>query len=210
MDPRIFQTTAIVLSNLSAFLTVLTFAWYRPRFTGSKPIQFLIIISLLSDSLNILFGLLLGQPKPSIGIVYRYGELTCLLWFYRDIFYPNRGTKNLIIALLLIIAGVYWFDSNEMISVRLVNNVIFILFSLLFFIKILRALEIERIDRHSLFWINNGVFVYFTGTFFLFLLRDYLINHHYEEYPYVWTVNNLLGIVKNFMFVYAFWLCRKG
>ena len=210
MDPRIFQTTAIVLSNLSTLLAVLIFSWYRPHFTGSKPIKFLIIISLLSDSLNILFGLLLGQPKPSIGIVYRYAELTCLLWFYKDILNFRPGTKNSIIALLAIVAGVYWFDSNELISIRLTNNIVFILFSLVFFIKTLKALEIERIDRHSLFWINNAVFVYFTGTFFLFLLRGYLINHHYEEYPYIWTVNNLLGIVKNFMFAYAFWLCKKG
>ena len=210
MSPVVFHHTFFLASIISAFCALyLSIKNYREH-RNLKWILILLIVSVSASAGNIFFIYILDKPNLIVGLLYRYAEFFILFNFYWDSLKkrfgfrikPNTGIVVGLIILTVIINISEW----GIFPIRPINSITFIILALALFWHMINALRTERIEQDPMFWANSAIFILFSGSFFLFLLREYLIKNHYHEFPYVWGLHNILSIVKNFLFGYAFYI----
>jgi len=75
-----------------------------------------------------------------------------------------------------------------------------------FFLKLLTALTVERLEKEPMFWINSGVLIYFSGNFLLWLTMNYLLKDMNVSYS-IFKISIILGLLLNILLSIAF-VCR--
>ncbi|MGE3799805.1 MAG: hypothetical protein AB7H80_02175 [Candidatus Kapaibacterium sp.] len=78
---------------------------------------------------------------------------------------------------------------------RIVESVILISFSLLFFYSALRYLEVQKIERTFNFWISGGVLLDFTGNLLLDAFGNYIAQTSDHVYYTVWTIHTIFNMI---------------
>lgn len=203
------QLSGALIQYFTAILALIISLRSLPLNSFLKTIQLVLIVSVISSSFNFYYGVYLAQPNPLVGVLYRYGELVCLTFFFLQISKIRVKPHYILVLLLTIALSGFLVDFHSKFSMRSLNAVVFIILSVIIYGKILLELKTQEVTKDSIFWVNSAVFFYFTGTFFLFILTDYLVKNHYDEYRYLWIISNILAVIKNLMFAYAFILWKK-
>ncbi|MEM7110078.1 MAG: hypothetical protein AAF519_17755 [Bacteroidota bacterium] len=206
MSPGTFQALFWLLSIFSAFIALII-ALIRIRHHKEQQwILVLLFASVFSSLINLV------DTKNTFliaGTFYRFAEFFILFNFYVKLtFFKTYSCKpvrlifvNIFVVLLLV--AIYHFNLT---IIRPLNSLTFIFLSIGVYWQIIRELQTERIEQNPIFWINSAILFSFAGSFFLFLMRQYLIDNHYDEYPYIQSIINIMGIVKNALIAYAFTL----
>ncbi|MEO9482891.1 MAG: hypothetical protein ABJG47_05570 [Ekhidna sp.] len=108
----------------------------------------------------------------------------------------------------------FWFyslyDSNTVI--RLISNVAFIILSLLTFYELLRKPEI-KLKKSPVFWIVTAIFIHSCLTLLRNVFLQYLVfdlEASKEIVSWIWLINLIANISKNFILFYAIVLIDKG
>ena len=142
------------------------------------------------------------------GNAYRLPEFILLLCIYYFAFEGKARTAFIIIGLVYVcffLAGLYLLQGKANAISTTVSSLVFIIFSILYFFKLLSHLPTTQIQGLPMFWVNTAVLVYFAGSFFVFLLRNYLIEVLHDNQIVYWSFHNILNILKNLLFAIGLW-----
>lgn len=175
---------------------------------------YLIVVTTLTESL----GEVLWRMKTNnLFLNHLYAVIEFVLIAYLYTLHLN-GLIKIIYLRILMIAFVLFALVNTLFFQRLTefnSNVTFteslllIVFSILYFYKLLRDLQHRRLERVPMFWINMSVLTYFSGALMLFHVANELIPVPLEERAMVWGTHALFNIVHYFLYGVALWVTPK-
>lgn len=167
--------------------------------------QLLINISNLNGIKNNLPGLHL----------YMLVEFSLLTLFYIRLFddYVNRNWIYLISAVFLVysiintifIQGIWNYPNIP----RAIEALILILFSLIYFYKVLIESKIEKLMNDSIIWINLAVLIYFSGNFVYHILFNMILEYSRETAKTIGNLFTILNIIYYILITIGFWKERK-
>lgn len=210
MSPIVFQDTFFLASTVSAVIALVVAIVNVKKHSNLNWILILLIVSVSASFVNVFIIAISDNTNLSVGVVYRYAEFFVLFNFYwsrlKIKLKPIRSLYIRIVLGLSVTIIVIAIAELSILSIRSINSVTFIIFAVVLFWHMIKSLRTERIEQDPIFWLNSAIFIHFSGSFFLFLLRDYLIEHYRGQYAYIWSLHNMLSIVKNFLIGYAFTL----
>lgn len=174
-----------------------------------KLIQLLLLISFLADATTAVAEHILDIYIYHVGATFRLFELAILLEFYRIIFPSkfNRYFSRIIqIAVPVGFLVILPFDTTPL---RIINCVLFCIYALCYFEKVLTEMKMTDPLKEPLFWINSGVLLYFSSILFVMLFFKPLAKFHEASAVIVYMFHNIFLILKNVFFGIAFWKDRK-
>ncbi len=148
--------------------------------------------------------------------IYPLIELTLLSILYQKAlksFFPVRtvpvlsGTV-LIFSLInsLFIQSIFIFNSN---AITLESGVL-IIYSISYFIRLLKDPPVEYLDRKPMFWINCAVLIYFSGSFMIFMYSNYMLPKPKEVQMVLWSIHAVLNIVMYLLYSIALWVRERN
>lgn len=199
-------------SNFLPFL----FSWIKLKIPSYLlPLRILFVVSYIST-------LALGYFHRSIGnnLFIGVSYVTIEYLIFSRIYWikiPDDGLKVFIkycsillgvfaVVNLFFIQGIF----NENSYTRSILSIMTILLAFMYFWSMLNSLNVENLYRDPMFWLNCGILLYASASFSVFLFSGYLQNtKDYGPLRTFWTLKNIMGILRNVFFTYAFWLNFK-
>jgi len=172
-----------------------------------KPLGLLLLLSLASDLLSIIF-IQYSFNTYLIGNIYMITQFFLLIWLFRIQLSTKRTTTIILlfsglfcIVNITIFQGPWVFNSvsNVMASLILIG------FCLYHFYRLLSDLPIVHIHHLPMLWISFAILTYYGGNFFLFLVKNYLLYGEAGAHKLMWILHNLLNVIKNFLFAIGLW-----
>lgn len=103
------------------------------------------------------------------------------------------------------IQSIFVFSSN---SITLVSGVL-IIYSISYFVKLLRDPPVDFLDRSPMFWINCAILIYFSGSFMIFMYSNYMLPKSKDTQMVIWGIHAILNMVRFFLFSIALWVKEK-
>lgn len=100
---------------------------------------------------------------------------------------------------LFFIQGVQGFNTNSF----TISSIVFIIYSAVYFYRLIRELPEPYIERMHMFWVNTAVFIYFGINLFLFITVDRLILKADNQFLLSWGLHNSSNALKNIIFTIA-------
>lgn len=128
--------------------------------------------------------------------------------YLRDIF--KRRVDFLLVPAFIVFAfwnaiygdGIYSFPGKSLGTYAFLMMVI----AILYFLRLMTTLELERLEKEPAFWVSAGVLIYFSGNFLLWLTMNYLLEDKSLSYS-IYQIGTILGFLLNVLFTIAF-VCR--
>lgn len=212
-----YSTYALV-GDVLAYSTIIpfVFSWLKLKIPSFLlPLRILFIVSFISSYALGLFNDLYGN-NLFVAIIYvtlEYLLLSRIYWLEITDSKIKRFIKYYSITLLIFaIVNLFFVQGffKENSYTRSLVSLTTILFAFIYFWSILNNLKIDNLYRHPMFWINCGILLYAAASFVGFLFSRHL--HDTQDYgPFMtfWTFKNIIGIMRNLFFAYAFWLNFK-
>ncbi|MFI5203524.1 MAG: hypothetical protein ACHQF2_03420 [Flavobacteriales bacterium] len=179
---------------LQQLLPVLIYAWLAALFEIAG-----FILSELSINNLVLIH---------IFTIIEFASLTYLYFFLFTNRYIQIGIPVLSVAFALfaICYLVIYEAAYEMNPIpRSIEAIVLIVFSIGFFVKLLRDLQVDNLLRNTVFWINTGILIYFAGNFFLFIFSNYVLSQPMEHFYEFWAMHSCLNIIFNGFLAYGLW-----
>lgn len=214
MDLETFR----ILRDISVYsilipLAVFIFARNRKKLpTGIWLLGALLLASGLSDMLCLLLYKYFGINPNTIVSIYLCVQFILLSSIYRTAFsVPSykkiisiTGVLFAIFAVinLFFIQGVTGFNTN----LFTISSIVFVLYSIFYFYRLIRELPEPFIERMYMFWINTAVFIYFGLNLFLFVTVDRLILKADNQFLLSWGLHNGSNALKNVIFTIALYV----
>jgi uncharacterized membrane protein len=100
---------------------------------------------------------------------------------------------------LFFIQGPQGFNTNSF----TISGIVFVLYSVVYFCRLIRELPEPYIERMHMFWVNTAVFIYFGINLFLFITVDRLILKADNQFLLSWGLHNSSNALKNIIFTIA-------
>lgn len=170
-----------------------------------KSLWLLICLAFIFDIFQVSIRFLSNEFGNAYGLV----QFIFLLRVYYLAFDSKafKGFASIGLAYIaFFLVDLFFFQPGQLSSFSItLTSLVFIIFSILYFLKLMRDLPTIQIQRLPMFWINTAVLVYFAGSFFVFLLRDYLIEVLHDNQIMYWSFHNMLNITKNLLFAIGLW-----
>ena len=94
------------------------------------------------------------------------------------------------------------FNSN----LRSIENILLILFCLMFYFNLFRKAEVVDLIKYPYFWGVSGMFIHFSGTLFIYIYAKYLDD---KVSVYLWSIHSILNILLNISIAYTLWVSSK-
>lgn len=77
-----------------------------------------------------------------------------------------------------------------------------IVFSLLYFAKLLQTLEVKYLEREPMFWVASGFLIYFSGNLLMWFAIDF-ITYNYYFFNSIYRITKVLTLLLNVLFIVA-------
>lgn len=209
MDLILLSDDIIFLISLTTAGIALGFAFLARPTNALKAILLILLISFAADLLNAIRDFILNMYIPHIGTTYRLLEFVVLLQFYKLLFpiqWNSYWVRILQVSVPLLFIFILPFESTPL---RIINSVLFSIYAIFYFRKLI--LEMQIVDPLKLpeFWVNSAILLYFSGSLFVFLFFDLLAERNTISAVSSYIIHNLFLIMKNVMFAIAFWKARN-
>lgn len=211
MDLETFR----ILRDISIYsillpLAVFIFARKRKKLpTGIWLLGALLLASGLSDILCLVLYRHFGINPNTIVSIYLCMQFTLLSSiYYTAVTIPSYKKIIYAIAILFLvfaainlffIQGVSTFNTN----LFTISGIVFILYAIIYFYRLIRELPEPFIERMYMFWVNTSVFIYFGINLFLFFTVDRLILKADNQFLLSWGLHNGSNALKNIIFTIA-------
>ncbi|SEO15402.1 hypothetical protein SAMN05428947_101505 [Mucilaginibacter sp. OK283] len=115
--------------------------------------------------------------------------------------YAEAKLKKTAIILSILAMTVALFDVRDLLAYPSLSittlSLMLIVFSLIYFYKLLNPLKYIAIEKQGLFWINAGVLFYSSVNIFLFML---LTQIPANDRPNYYIINSLTNIIANILY----------
>ncbi len=169
----------------------------------------LLLASGLSDMLCLALYTQFGVNPNTIVSIYLWIQFMLLSGiYYRSFTLPSYKKVISVIGILFtifavvnmfFIQGVDGFNTNSF----TISSIIFIIYSVIYFYRLIRELPEPYIERMHMFWVNTAVFIYFGINLFLFMTVDRLIIKADNQFLLSWGLHNSSNALKNIIFTVA-------
>lgn len=197
----------ILFGLIFEILPVVLYVSYLKR-NKHEGLRVIFIYCLISFAIEFLAPALL---KLGVSNFYLYTSFTIIeyslltLFLYRNIedprlrYIPVIGTVAFIATL---VASFLHFTADNFDSLTAsVENVLIIIYSILFLYLRIKDPSILFVYNTKKFWVVIAFFIYFSSTLFLFLYAGNFTKQEHHDY---WYINNIFEIIKNIFFCIAF------
>lgn len=182
-------------------------------FPGIFLLRIWIIWALMGETFSIGNYYLKIFPNSLPGLhLFTLLEALILLHLYQRVF-PENFSRRLVWLVwggLLLFEGVQLaffqgiLDMNA--NTRAVESLLIIGCSLYYFFRVLRDLEVPRIQAEPMFWVSAGLLVYFAGNLFLFALSAEVVQTLSGiEGVKLFIIHALLNFSKNILVAIGIW-----
>lgn len=203
--------TLLVLSRLSQFtilvpLIIGAFKWKR-----LSQSQFLLTIvcglSLITESVAVL--IFEYSENPNNTAVYNIFALMLFMVLSRIFraelkgFIPTLVIDVLVISILCFgIGKMLFLQSIDVLNSDFITlaSLTYVLFSILYFLQLLRLKVYERLEKNSIFWLSTGLLIYNLSTVILFFLIQNVIAGSSKLMITSWGLNAVLNILLNLFY----------
>ena len=140
------------------------------------------IVCLIFDIVS--FGLKqLGSPIPGQGNLFLLTEFVLLTFYYRKQILDNKLSIALVVFFSIVFIChtlfIRPYNSDVPLSVFRLNlyagalfYLVYIIYAVLGFYKMIKNPKQDFIERSSEFWINTAILIYASGVFFIFLYEE--------------------------------------
>ncbi|MBX2969147.1 MAG: hypothetical protein KF803_07230 [Cyclobacteriaceae bacterium] len=99
-----------------------------------------------------------------------------------------------------------YFPTYVFSAIRAGRDLLLILFSVSYFIYLLRQLPEDDLMKFPMFWINAAVVIFFSGVFMLSYFRDYIVLVLKDDTAGFWAFRNFFSTAYWLVLAYAGWL----
>jgi hypothetical protein len=203
------------ISVYSILLPLAVFIFARNRKKLSKGVWLLgalLLASGLSDLLCLVLYKHFGINPNTIVSIYLCVQFVLLSAIYRAaLTIPSHKKIIATVSILFVtfavvnvffIQGVTGFNTN----LFTISSVVFVLYSMFYFYRLIRELPEPFIERMYMFWINTAVFIYFGINLFLFVTVDRLILKADNQFLLSWGLHNGSNALKNVILTIALYV----
>jgi hypothetical protein len=206
------------LSKLSTFsvLVPLFLALVTIRFHHRevKFLAYLIYTSCLVELCVVYLGYQKVNNLPLLNIL-TMAEFTLLSLIYYHLFQEELLKRFIKISIHVFIAFTFlfstfvkgWYEFSDV--PRAIESLILVIFSLMYFRKLLTDLNVFYIEREPAFWVSTAVLFYFSGTLFMYIFSSYLALQHTDVMKQVWHIQSMLNIIFNLLLAVGMWYSRQ-
>jgi hypothetical protein len=191
---------------LSAIVAALALVRYQSRELSIRLIGFIFLFGCLT---NIAAWLLVKtdtfrQFTNVPGIIHVVIAF-CLysLIYFTALHKKASGAVSIAVAFtMLALINLFFVQKLERNSYTyLLHSAILIVYSLLYFYRLMKDLPSLYLHRIPMFWFNAGVLIFHSGTFFLVAFTSYLVNVMKDNLLIYWSFHNVFSIIEHFIFL---------
>ena len=207
-----FEVLLNVASAMIFLLQLIIVIRWRQFDRLQKLISFIVILTFLNEGTT---WLLVYFGEDNLWIYHFYTPITFIFMglVYSRVLKPVIKVRLIYLGILLfvifaVINSLFIQDLSEFNSntVRL-SSIFYIVFSILYFFRLLKFPMNISLSKVPMFWLNTGVLVYYSGTLILFLVVDSVISDESDLFIASWILNALFNIV--LLGFYSVALCLK-
>lgn len=207
---RILEYSSAIVDFIP--LLALTFS-IRHITKETFPIASLVVLSLLTDTINFL---LVSQNKNNFIVfrIYTYLEIFLISSFYFQFYkkYTKTNASFLIIPLFVAVSvvdykinGINNFDNYE----TAFESIVFSIISLWTFYYISKQLLFDNLLNEPFFWLNTSILLYFGGNLILFIFNNYLLRSKTTDQLAMWCIHSVLNILYNLLIALGLWKVKR-
>lgn len=188
------------------------------RFNHLDKITFgILLFALIYLGFNIPILILWWYKTSNLYLINVYTIFEFLIISYIFILAFKNFTPKYLLEIIIIlftsfsVIKLFWieesafFDSYQ----KIIECLIFIILSLLYFYKISKELIITHLNRDSMFWFSVGVLLYFSGGLFIFIFSNYLLNYSKELRLNIWGIHAFFLILFHLIISISLWVSPK-
>lgn len=212
-----FIEVLIEFNRYSALPGIIFSLFFLKNWKDSAGIIFYILLASFSaDFVSYLYAKHVTPNSYIIANAWYCVNYLLVVWLYYKIL-PSKDKRWIYILVVLFLIATpisfffySFFDSNTVI--RLMSNVSFIIISLLAFFELLKKPE-TGLKKSPVFWIVSAIFIHSCLTLLRNIFLQYLVfdlNASKEIVSWIWLINLVANISKNFILFYALVLIDKG
>ncbi len=182
-----------------------------------KIVFYILLASFLADFFNYFFIRLVYKNGFIISNSWVIINFILVTWYFYELI-PKRRTLILLFLGVFIVAlfvsfGFFYSFLQPNTVIRVLGSITFSTLSLLCLWEILKESPTDQLFKYPVFWIVTAIFLYSSITIFRNLFQNYFLHGLGGVGPigrWVWFFNLVFNPVKNFIFLYAFYLVNKG
>ena len=161
---------------LIAASTIIGFVQYKKLKTELRYVLYFVCLGAFTEIFNFFYKTFLFKNNMPIGHFYITFSIVILSFMYKRLLagYLNRHVFNLFISSFILFAIInpiflqsLWEFPNIL---GAVGALMLIVFSILFYGKMMTEVKLNRLTDNALVWVNSLVLFYYTGNFFFYIL----------------------------------------
>ena len=107
--------------------------------------------------------------------------------------------------------NVFWLQGPGMLNTHGISleTLLLIAYSILYFGKIVRDMEIQDVEKDATFWLNSGVLFYFSGMLFLLVLSSNMLKLTTEVQRNLGIIHTVNSFAINLFYTTALWFSSR-
>lgn len=86
---------------------------------------------------------------------------------------------------------------------------IILIYSILYFVQLLRSLQVQRLESEPFFWINSAILLYFSSSLFLFILSNSILGVSLAMNKIIWSLHAILAWIMYTTVSIGLWKARR-
>jgi hypothetical protein len=211
---RIYLDIIVAIANLSTLLPVVILGLnlnHQPY--NLRWLMILLSFSLLETLISLVLYTNGINPNYALSVFEFFSLSIYSCFFYYTLKW--RRLKNALLA-VNIICCLFAIVNFLFIQEKFVNgynrtlqSLIIILFSLIFFYKLLKELPSQQLQKLPVFWIVSGIFFSHAGQLSISATTNYLIQVANDNMIVGWMIHYSLTIIANILIAYGVWVNYK-
>lgn len=206
----------MILSKISAYSVILPLLVGAITFKKLSPtlrkLWVLVILYAAHESIALLLSAERINNMP-VFHSHTWIETSFVTWIYADLLKGRMRTIMWVLFGLFLgfslvnsvfLESIWEFNSKQ----RYIAGIVLIIYTMMYFVEMLRSLNEERIERHMYFWMNGAYLIYFAGTLFLFIMTKEILSTESNSF---WDLHSILNILLNLGLAVTLWMgARKS
>ena len=211
-----YLLVVFVQTFLSAVVAFLSLVRFRSRDLIIRLTGFIFLAGCLAN----ITGWLLVETQTFRRFINVSGGIHIIIsfclysWIYFIAFHKKNTKAFLMLMMLFMIFALFnlffWQKTERNSYTYLLHSAILIVYSLLYFLALMKDLPSLHIHRIPMFWFNSGILIFHAGTFFLIAFTSYLVNVMKNNMLIYWTFHNVLNIMEHVIILIGLYYDLKG
>lgn len=160
--------------------------WYFKYIKNWKWLFYYVSYGVFNEIISVVLVKLGSKNTLYLNHIYTLVSFVLLSFFYQSVlkdFFPRKWFKTIVVSyILFFIVNIIFFQGiSEYPSLTFsVFALLIIIFSLIYFYKVMVESKIIHIAQEPVIWLNSAIIISFTGNLFFFILFNYLLNYSLE------------------------------